>query len=301
MAAVLTTSAYVERSARGKNIAAWALIATSLVFPFIACIFGKMSAAQVGESIGQTICPFAMLALLAWLLVSRFGPIGKANGRITVGLLLCILSLTHIAIEIREENAGKRLIRQVMIMRQQKVSQFAEFSQRFRQVDLAKILSPEHMTSKVGQAAARASLDQFRSLLIERQALIANAFVEIERYFKGVPESQASKTALVGMISARDSIAPIYADLSKKQTLLADAIEVVLNWGQAQGATLTVRNGQLLFATQEQQAELQSLLGKLEKTEAEVNKSGQIAIKSQIDLQKKQERDMAGMAEYLAK
>lgn len=301
MSAVLTTSAEPARSARIANITGWALIAMAVAVPVIAAVFGKMGAAQVGESIGQSLGAMVGLTVLAWLSTAKRGPIGKANGRIAVGLVLCMLSLTHVTREIREEDDAKGVLRQVMGMRLQKDTQVADLGRRFDQVDLGKILTPENMTSKAGQVAARASLAQYRALLAERRTLLADNFAENERLLNGMPEGRMRSTALGGLIAGRDSSAPMNADLDKTQSAEADAIEAVLNWGQAQAGALGVRNGQLLFATKAQQAELQSLLSKLSATEEVMNKSVQSALKTQTKMQKRQQQVMVGITEYLAK
>lgn len=252
MSAVLTASAEPARSARVANRSGWTLIATAAAIPIVAALFGKMNAAQVGNSIGQSLGAMAGLMLLAWLATAKLGPIGKANGRVAVGLVLCMLSFTHVAREIRDESDGKGVLRQVMALRLQKETQVADLGRRFNQVDLGKILMPENMTSKAGQAAARALLAKYRSLLAERRRLLTDNFTENERLLNGMPEGRMRTTAIAGLVAGRDSSAPIYADLDKTPTAEASAIEEVLNWAQAQGSTLGVRNGQLLFATTEQ-------------------------------------------------
>lgn len=301
MSAVLTASDEPARRARKANIAGWALIATAVAIPIIAAVFGKLGASQVGEGIGRSLGAFVGLAAIAWLSTSRLGPIVKANGRIAIGLVLCTLSLSYVSREIREEDVGKGFLRQVMAMRLQKDSQFADLGRRFDQVDLVKILTPENMTSKAGQAAARASLNQYRSLLAERRAMLTGNLAEYERLIKEMPEGRARSAAVAGMISGRDLSVAVYSELDKTQTTVADAIEKVLNWGQNQAGALNVRNGQLLFETKEQQAELQALLSKVSATEDEMNKSAQSALKTQSEHQKIQQRDIAGVAEYLAK
>ena len=242
MSAVLTTNDGPARSARVANNSGWALITAAFVIPIIAAVFGKMNAAQVGESMGQSIGALLGLAALAWLSTAKLGPPGKANGRVAVGLVLCMLSFTHVAREIREEDVAKGFLRQVMALRLQTDARVADLGRRFDEVDLAKILTPENMTSKAGQAAARTSLGHYRSLLAERRAMLTNNLTESERLIKEMSEGRARSAALAGMISGRDLSVAVYSELDKTQTAVTDAIEKVLKWGEIQEGALNVRN-----------------------------------------------------------
>ena len=112
----------------------------------------------------------------------------------------------------------------------------------------------------------------------------------------------ASRRAAAGPLEeGKAQTTAAYAGLDRTQSALADSIESVLNWGQGQTGKLGVKDGQLLFTSKEQQAQLQALLGKVQLAENAMNAEVAAMQKVQLEAQQKMRENNRQMREILAK
>lgn len=288
-------------SAKSLNTAGFGLTLLAFVGPFVPLALGTRTAFQVGEDIPRTLGSLAVLMLVSWLITRNRSAEAKGLARVVVGLLLCALVASHVYAQSREEQLGKQFLQDSIAFQQRQSAKFQDLAERFNTVSVNNILTPETLTTPAGQATARAILAQYRALLAERKLLLQTYLAEWERFVATIPPGDMRDGAIAGMSGGKDATVALYADLDRTQTALADSIERVINWGQAQAGHLGMRGGQLLFETKEQQAALQPFLAKVSAAEADMNKSIQSATVAQAKAQDKARTKIQEAQQLLSK
>ncbi|MDP3251632.1 MAG: hypothetical protein Q8M77_06940 [Hydrogenophaga sp.] len=269
-----------------------AFIALAFIGPYLAASmgFGEMSAFKAGADGARTLGSLLLLALVAWAVSRGRSDTFKASARVAVGVLLCIVVGSNIAQTAKEVRDQKAFLADALVFRDQQALKFAKLGERFDAVDLGKILTPQSMVLRDDHAAARATLATYRALLAERRALVQTYLLEYERFVADRALSYDAKAgAQEGMKGTRESTEALYASLDDVQTGLADSMERVLDWGVTQAGKLNIQNGQLMFTSTRQQAELDALLVKVAAAETKMNEA-QVAAQR---VQQKAQKDMA--------
>jgi hypothetical protein len=299
MSAVLTPAE--SSSAKKMNVLGGVLIAAAFVVPFLAIPLGGGTAYSAGQHIARTLGSLLVLALITWAVTHNRGALAKANGRVVTGVLLCLVVASNMHVQYKERGIAKQVMRDAVAFQQTQAAKFTDLDIRFDKVDLTKILTPEAMTAEAGMATARASVAQYRALLAERRALLQTYLSEFERFVASIPPGETKQGAMSSVASGKEQTVQLFNGLDRTQTALIDSIAAILDWGQAQAGHLGVRNGQLLFKTKEQQAELQALLVKLNAAEAEMTKTAQAATAAQAQAQEKLRANMQEAEKLLSK
>ncbi len=289
------------RSAKLMNMLGLGLIAAAFVVPFLAIPLGWGSAFSAGQDVVRTLGSLALLSLIAWLATRNRTSLGKANARAVVGLLLCVVVGNNIYARQKEEQLAKDFMRQSLVFQEQQAQKFADLGARFDKVDLSTILTPTSMTTQAGMDRARAQLSQYRALLAERRLLLQTYLSEAERRITSLPEGETRRGASAPLEEGKTQTSAIYAALDRTQGALTDALEAVLDWGQSQAGKLGAKNGQLLFTSREQQAQLQVLLAKVQEAETEMNAEVSAAQKRQVEAQAKMRENNRQIKDLLAK
>lgn len=251
-----------------------ALIVLAFLGPALGAALGLLSltAFQVGEDSARTAGALLGLSLVSWLVTRKRSKVAQANGRVVVGLLLCITVVTNMVRAEDDVVAAKAFVLEAVKFRDENMATFAKLGERFDKIDLSKVLTPEGVATSAGLASSRAVIAQYRTLLAERNLVVQTYLTRYERFVNDrAPTGATRKSAFESMTESSQATAKLYGELDKTQTALADTLERVLDWGSAQAGRLGVEKGQLLFSTREQQAELQGLIAKVNEAEKVVN------------------------------
>jgi hypothetical protein len=267
-----------------SNAIGWGLIALGFAIPAIAAGFGYGNAFQVGESIPRSAGALLLLGGLSWLITRNRSIRAKSNGRIVVGIMLCVTSLNVARMQVEETNTAKNFLKETLDLQQRQQAKFAALEAKFDKVNLATVLTPEAMTSQTGIAQSRATMREYRTLLAERKGLVQSTMAEVASSIAALPSGSARDSANRGAKDGSQETLAMYESLDTTQWAYSAAIENVINWCEAQRGKLGTSNGQLLFSSTSQQAELQSLLAQLTAAETAFTRAAEAARATQVRL-----------------
>lgn len=248
-----------------------ALIALAFVGPSLATLFGLGNAFSVGQDIARTLGSLALLALIAWLITRNRSGVAKAKARTVVGVLLCITVGNNIANAAKEEALAKQFVRDAIAFQTRHAAKFEDLGKRFEQVTVAQYLTPAGLTSPQNLLAGQAALERYRSLLAERNLLLQTYLAEYTAFVNTLPPGETRRGAESAIGPSKQATEDLYKLLDKTQTSHADAMGAIFSWAQTNAGKLGLRGEQLLFQTQQQQAELTTLAAKLQEAENTVN------------------------------
>lgn len=248
-----------------------AFILLAFCMPPLAAVLGYGATSQLASDTGYAAGSLLFLVFIAWLATRHASDMTKARARVAVGLILCILVAGELVKKANDEKQAKEFLREAIAFTAKRNASVAELGRRFENADISTVLTPENMTVSASRAAARSKLAEFRALLAERRLLLQTHAVELERFMASIPHGRLRDKALVAIGSNYKTSVKLYADVDAALTAVVDSLSAVLDWGEVQAGKLGVRNGQLLFVSEEQQVELRDLLGKVEQAEARMN------------------------------
>ncbi len=261
----------VENTARPRRVGAigWGLIVLAFLIPISSAALGYSGAAQAGYQVGQMAIALVILVLVSALALRRRSPLVQSYGRIVTGALLTLWAVASAGQQISQTSAQKAFLIEAQQMQARHIARFIELGKRFDAIPLNTVLTPASITSNAGIAAGRNTIAQYRALLAERKALLASTFAESEQFFNTRSPTEADKReALASMERGRGATIKLYGDLDEVQSTVAQAISDILDWSASQRGKLSAKDGQLIYASAQQQAELQTLLTKLGAAEA---------------------------------
>lgn len=212
---------------------------------------------------------FLVLVLVTSVTLKGRGALLQSYGRVVIGVLLALWALGTAAQRAGQANAQKAFLGEVQQMQALQAARFGELGKRFELIDLTTALTTEALTSVAGIAAGRDTISKYRALLAERKAMLTSTFAESERFFNTRSPTEADKReALASIEQGKRSAIKLYGDLDTGQSTVVTAISDILDWAATQKPKLGPRNGQLVFASAQQQTEFQVLLATLEAAEA---------------------------------
>jgi hypothetical protein len=276
-----------------------ALVVLGLAIPVLAAMFGKITAAQAGDYTARGVGTLLGVAFLAWLATRKMSAQAKANGKIVAGILLCLVVANNVLKATHETEEAKAFLVKAIEFQERQIAKVTALNKRFEKLPMASILTPENVTTSTGRRAGKATVAQLRALIAERNSMLEAHMVEMQKIVDSMP-SDAMKRGAMGPIERdKEPTRKMYADLASTQTAVADALDAILDWCAAQGATLRMHNRQLVFATVEQQTELQALVAKLSKAEEEDTKVTGQAQTTQMKAAERVARSKAEAADFL--
>lgn len=291
-----------DKARKLLSTAGTALIALAFIGPFAAVAFGSYTYFSAGEDVARTAGALLFLAFISWLTTRTRSPLTKAKARFVVGLLLCLTVGTNIARAASAAEDAKRYVREALEFRDQQMAKFTGLGQRFDKVDLSTVLTPQSVATPAGLANSRATLAQYKALLAERDLLLQSYLTAYERFVnERAPDGEARRGAFEIYKTQSAETSALYQGLGQTQRALASAMEMVLDWGEAQAGRIGIQNGQLLFSTREQQQELASLVAQVGEAEKTVNATVAKATETQQRAQAQIADQNQRAAEFLKK
>ena len=276
------------------------LIFTAFIGPSLATLAGLGNAFSVGEDIARTLGSLLIIALIAWLVVRNRNDLSKARARAVVGILLCISVGNNIATAFKQEDQAKSFVKQALTFQAKHEEKFVDLARRFEDVTVNQYLTPEGLASSASVAAGKAALEQYRSLLQERNLLLQTYLAEASAFFGSLPAGQARTEAESVFGPNKEAAEQLYKMLDRAQSDHAAAIGAIFDWATANRGKIETRNGQLMFTTAQQQ-ELQALANKLQAAEDEVSAAYEKAQAAQEAASQKSNRAQKEAADFLGK
>lgn len=278
------------------------LIALAFIGPSLATFAGWGSAFSVGEDVVRTLGSLAGLSLIAWLVARNKSDLTKAKARAMVGIVLCVVVGNNIARMAKEVDVGKAFVREALVFQAQQEEKFENFAKRFDEVAIiAQYMTAEALVSSDGIAAGKAVLEKYRSLLKEQNSLLQTYLTEAVALIERVPAGTARTAAVSTFGPIRDATEKPYKKISHVESEHAAAIGAIFDWAAANNGKLGVSNGELVFSSDEQRQELQTLVTRLQAAENEAALSTEEAQKmaaAELEMQKRVKKEAA---EFLAK
>jgi hypothetical protein len=268
MASVVTWKDGV--AAKRLNLTGAALFAVAVALPFVAFALGSGSREEAIAGTTRSIASALLPGAIAWFVTRKKSALSKARGNAIVAALVLITAASALYSEVTERTAESKISGEVVRFYDQNQGKLAEFGKRFDQIDFSAVLTPQGLTTPKGINDAKRTLAAFQALLAERKALIQGHRVEVERFFGSLPSGRVARQALE---SARKSLAAdeaLYARLDTSQSEFSDALASIIGWAEGRLGSMSVKDGQLQFATVALQQEFQQLLGRLVKAEESV-------------------------------
>jgi hypothetical protein len=265
----MATAGLIDHDARGtaiKNSSAGTLVLCVFVAPFVLESLGYLSPAQAGGEVAVALMYLFLIAVVAWLIARKGTASKKAGARLGAALMLVILITPHYgkavaAGDSREQD--KKLMTDFVAWQEREQVPFVELGHKFEQVDIEKVLTPTNLTTSAGMASARTTMTHYRALLAERNAVIGKYLSDLDQFVAAIPPGPNHDQAAASASSGRGDTVALYGGLDKAQSSQADAMTAMLDWADAQGGSLKMRDNQLLFANAKQQSELQTLLAQV--------------------------------------
>lgn len=299
LAIVLSPNA--SKLARRLHGWGYALIIVAFAIPFLAALFGRSTAVQVGESLAQNLIVLFVLALVAWLAARKRNDMAKAIARLLTGALMCLFVGGTLAVAANEEQDAKRHVQEMLAFTAKQAAQFNDLALRFDKVDMNTLLSVENITSASGLATAKATIAQFRALLAERRLLLQTYLASMDRYLNELPAGDFKAGAMSGIGASKAATVNLYSDLDRSQTAWVDAMSAVLEWSAEQSGKLLIQAGQLMFTSVQQKTELTALVNKVGVAETDLNKVLAATAAAQTAAQEKTKKNMQTAEKLLQK
>ncbi|MCC6071426.1 hypothetical protein ACFSQU_17955 [Massilia sp. GCM10020059] len=246
----------------------WILIAAALAIPLLAVLSGKMDPASAGDYTARGIGSLLGLAFIGWLITRKRGPKARANARIAIGFVLISVVMSNVAGAAHEREEMKAFVSYALKMQAQHTLQVAELNAKFEKLPLDQVLATEHITSPSGIMASQRIVAQLRALVAERDVQLSKYLSDVQDYIAHLKSESGKRGALESFNETVVTTKAMYANLAQVQLASADAMDAILKWCAIQGKTIEHKDGQLLFTSTAQQAQLQALVTKLSEAEA---------------------------------
>lgn len=271
----------------------------------VIAVFGPRIATKAGlgdfsadDDYLRTLISLALLSFIAWLVVRKQSELAKARANAVVGVLLCATVVSNIVHSAAEEELAREFHQQLLAFRAQHESRFVNLGRRFEEITVTQYLTPEGLASSANIAAGNVALERYRSLLQERELLLRTYFADCEAFIARSPEGKFKEVAETSLKKDKEVIGDIYKMLDRTEREHADAMATILDWATVNNGNLAVSNGQLLFATVEQQQILQRLIKRLEAAEKQVEtaaKQAQTALAAALEQKEQAQKTVGGL------
>lgn len=240
--------------------AGWVLIALGLLIPLIAMSAGYIDGESAKDYITRGVGSLLFLAGIGWLATRKMSNRAKANARIVVGILLCLVVFSNVNASVRDEAAIKVAVRDMLEFEQRQSAKLIELDSRIAKLPMGEVLSPEKLASPHGIEYGRAVIAQFRAMLAERQSLLQSGVAEADRLIDSMPTERTRQIARQAM--KREMVAGLkyQIDLNRVQGQGTTDVEAVLNWAGERQGTIQAVNGTIMFAKTKDLAEYRALV-----------------------------------------
>jgi hypothetical protein len=279
----------------------YALILLAFLMPFLAALFGLVTAMQVGARLVDNLVALLVLGFVTWAITSIKSNLVKAKARLAMGVLMCLFSGGSLLVTAGEDRDAEKYLREMLVLRTQQAVQFNELDMRVKKVDMNSVLSVKNIATAPGLATANATIAQYRALLAERRLLLQTYLLSLDRYLNDLPAGNFKTGVKSAVASGKDATVKLYNDLDVSQTGLADATSAVLDWSAEQSKKLSLQSGQLQFTSMAQKTEFIALISKVGVAEAKVDEALAATANAQIAAQEQSEASMLEVEKRLRK
>lgn len=156
------------------------------------------------------------------------------------------------------------VLNQMASIRQQQANKLAAFNERFGKINLEGALTPNSLVNPLSIAASRATLNEFGKLISERDALFSFFAKEGEAVLLSSEFQPADKTKALQVFQGNwVAQKKLLDDLSLAQRNVITATSKILNLAESNLGTLVVKDGNILFRTQEQLGVYQAQMARI--------------------------------------
>lgn len=256
-----------NQNLRIPRLAGWGLIILAFAIPAFGFVRGAYDDVELVVTLMGAVVTLLVVAGVAWLITRKLSPRTKVYGRVAVGLLLCLNMSVKLSNDIRDHEESKAYAVQLAEARQQHAA-FADALQRYEQLDLSEVLTPPALTTAQGIAAGRAAMARYHRLLAERQRLLNSLVAAMDRTAAVSPGLSDEATQGPAPVDVA-----VYAAFGAHEPAVARAMDAILDWASAQQGRLKQVNGEYVFADASQEAEMDSLLARLDEAETALAKA----------------------------
>jgi len=239
--------------------AGWGLTALGLLIPLIAMSAGYIDGESAKDYITRGVGSLLFLAGIGWLATRKMSNRAKANARIVVGILLCLVVFSNVNASVRDEAAIKVAVSDLLAFEQRHSAKFLDLNNRIAKLPLGEVLTPEKLATPHGIEYGRAVVAQIRALLAERQSMLQSGVAEADRIVDTMPTERTRQIARQAM--KREMVVGLkyHIDLNRIQAQAAAEVEAVLNWASERQGTIQAVNGDIMFANTKDLAEYRAL------------------------------------------
>lgn len=273
-----SAAAKERAAARRYRHAGTVLIVLALVLPWL--LRPVAGAYEAGRLLGETLGGLLLFLGVAWLVTLKGSELAKARGRLVVGVLLCLVATGSVTQARKEREDARRFMADALALQAEYKAKFDSIEKRFEAINLGQHTTAQAMVAPQSLAAGRAALAQFRALLQERQRLLQAYLTRYRAFLDGVPPGPLRQGAEKSWAPSSEAARKLYAELDTVQFAVADRLEALFDWVQANRSRLAVQEGKLMFQTEAQRAAALKLATQLDEAVAkalEVEKTAETA------------------------
>ena len=248
----------VDRAARINGIAVILFLLGAIGLPTLIVELAPGRKWEMMALTSRMIVFFGFCFFISWLVTRNRSELAKARGRVAVATLAFVLGCALLIAAL----VGKYRVAQFMeTARAQQESYGARLSdaeQRLSEFDLSLLLTPEALGTPGGVAKGSETVGRFRELLRERGAVVREQTASSLNLIAEVPGDSGDEL--------RRTVAPLVSSRAKHYALIdqalgeqATATQAVLDWVQANPGSFSLRDGVVVFKSQEQENQLRKL------------------------------------------
>lgn len=267
------TPADAAATAKKWRLAGWALIGIGFLIPQVHLqILGEGTAAWVGYELATSFGQMMLPVLITWAATKKGNDLSKAKGTFVVGVLLVLTAGGMAVAKEMSQAETKALVQKALATQEENRAKFDSVLTRMGAIDMAAVLSMESVTNRATRTLALAQVAQYKALLAERKALVANTLAQGQAMAATLKNEEARRGAVVGAENARRQMTELFGELDVVQLAYADSIEALFNWLNTQDGKMQVgAHGQPLFTTQPDLDRFRALAGKVDEQAAAYN------------------------------
>lgn len=286
---------------RVKNLNRWAaiLFALAMLGPWASHLLGFSDAYSIGMNIGTILGRTGFIALVAWLIARKSGDAEKANARMIVCLLACVVSGFVVVKTAREHEQAKSALRNALEYQQRDDMTFAEFFGRYEANTVTNHILPEVLVSPQRLEEAKRELQEYRALLDERKALIKKHVDGYPSIYAHLPSGKVKADFEKASGPRMEAVRTMYATLDHVESEYADVIHELFEWATVNRGQLSIQDGLIEASDKQQERVFIELLIRFKTTSAKVEQAkAEVLAKEEAQLEN-QERSKETVKELL--
>jgi hypothetical protein len=149
------------------------------------------------------------------------------------------------------------------------VTDAGELERKFAEIDLSDVLTPENLTSPAAIISSKQKLSQLQALISKRNVMLQRYMKGNLEYFQTTNVDEPTRREAISSFNAgKDSTLKAYDELGNAQLASLQSIQEMLNFAENSLGRTSVENSQIVFETQHQLEQYQSISTKIQQTAA---------------------------------